>query len=149
MSAEAHLAYGLARHGQFDEATKMATAIEDEAKSASARILVARQLLEAGKLELAKALTLEAADLLAKQTDSSAEYHTWSLIRLLARMNQRERVMEIIDAAKSQLDKCNSKCGPETKSESRCHAVCKAAFDMCLGRCQRAKSKPKKRRRKP
>jgi thioredoxin-like negative regulator of GroEL len=91
--------------GQFDEATKVAKAIKDEADSASARILVAQQLLEAGKLEPAKALTLEAADLLAKQTDSSAEYHTLSLIPLLARMNQRERVMEIIEAAKSPLDK--------------------------------------------
>ncbi len=105
ISGERHLAYGLAQQGQFGEATKMATAIKDETKSASARLLVAQQLLGAGKLEPAKALILEAAALLANQTDSSAEYHTRSLIRLLAQVNERGKLLEIVEAAKSPLAK--------------------------------------------
>ena len=50
VSAERYFAYGLAKKRQFGEATKIAKAIKDVRMATSARILVAGQLLEAGKV---------------------------------------------------------------------------------------------------
>lgn len=104
LSGERYLALHFAEQRKFGDATRIARAIPDMATAASARAFVAVQMLEAGQSDSASKLALEANDLLAQVADESAEYVRRRVIGLLGRLNDRKRVLQLIDSAGSPLE---------------------------------------------
>ena len=100
-----YLAYHLARADQFDQATKLARAISDPSESAGARLYVAGELLSADRSDQARKLALEAESLVKGLEDPIAEYRRRALLEVLARLGEQERVLQLVAAAPTPVDK--------------------------------------------
>ena len=104
MSGKRYFARHLARHGRFDEAVRIARGIADSRISASARMYVAGEMHESGSTLLCHALLSEAEEQLLELKDRASEIALRRVVRMRAEWNDRERVMQIIDAARSPLE---------------------------------------------
>lgn len=104
VSGDRYLALHMAEQQQFEEAIQMARAIEDNSKAASARKFVAAQLMEARQREQARKLLFEAVELLFELDGSSPEHQRRDIVRMLARLGERDKVMEVIADANTPLD---------------------------------------------